>query len=127
MNHFTDGQYAACVGIDWADTKHDVCLQAAGCEQREFSCLPHQVDDIEQSCDKSEAFFHDITLLPRHGTFSRKERKCYPCLRKDVLPMCRVGQTLDQEGRDAALHHGQHLAQGCWLGSKEESERKWER
>ena len=48
MNHFTDGQYAAYVGIDWADTKHDVCLQAPGCEQREFSCLPHQVDDIEQ-------------------------------------------------------------------------------
>ena len=46
---------------------------------------------IEQSGDKSETFFHDITLLPRHGTFSRKGRKCYPCLRKDVLPMCRVG------------------------------------
>jgi transposase len=48
MNHFRDGQYAAYIGIDWADTKHDVCLQAQGCEQREFSCLPHQVDDIEQ-------------------------------------------------------------------------------
>jgi len=48
MSHLTDGQYTAYIGIDWADTKHDVCLQAQGCEQREFSCLPHQVDDIEQ-------------------------------------------------------------------------------
>ena len=30
MNHFTDGQYTAYIGIDWADTKHDICLQAAG-------------------------------------------------------------------------------------------------
>jgi hypothetical protein len=48
MNHLTDGQYTAYIGIDWADTKHDVCLQAQGYEQREFACLPHQVDDIEQ-------------------------------------------------------------------------------
>ena len=48
MNPFTNGPYTAYIGIDWADTKHDVCLQAAECEQREFTCLPHQVDDIEQ-------------------------------------------------------------------------------
>jgi transposase len=27
---------AAFVGLDWADAKHDICLQAAGTEQREF-------------------------------------------------------------------------------------------
>ena len=48
MNHFTDGQFTAHIGIDGADTKHDVCLQAAGSGQREFTCLPHQVADIEQ-------------------------------------------------------------------------------
>jgi len=48
MNHLTEGQYTAYIGIDWADTKHDICLQAAGCEQRQFTCLPHQVADIEQ-------------------------------------------------------------------------------
>ncbi len=47
MNHFTDSPYTAYIGIDWADTKHDVCLQAAGSEQREFACLPHQVGEIE--------------------------------------------------------------------------------
>jgi hypothetical protein len=48
MNHFKDGQFTAYIGIDWADTKHDVCLQAAGSRQREFTCLAHQVADIEQ-------------------------------------------------------------------------------
>ena len=47
MNHFTHGQYTAYVGIDWADTKHDICLQAANTNQLEFDCIPHQVDDIE--------------------------------------------------------------------------------
>jgi hypothetical protein len=34
-------EFAAFIGIDWADRKHDVCLQAAGSEQREcFSLTP---------------------------------------------------------------------------------------
>jgi transposase len=48
MNHLRDGQYTAYIGIDWADTKHDICLQAANTNQLEFDCIPHQVDDIEQ-------------------------------------------------------------------------------
>ena len=48
MNHYKHSPYTAYIGIDWADTKHDICLQAAGSEQREFACLPHQVGDIEQ-------------------------------------------------------------------------------
>jgi len=48
MNHFCDHQYTAFIGIDWADTKHDICLQAADSDQREFACIPHQVDRIEQ-------------------------------------------------------------------------------
>jgi transposase len=47
MNHVTGDQYTALIGIDWADAKHDVCLQAAGSEQREFDCIPHQVEQIE--------------------------------------------------------------------------------
>ena len=39
--------FTAFVGIDWADTKHDVCLQAAGNEQREFDCIAHQVARID--------------------------------------------------------------------------------
>ncbi len=48
MKHLSGGQYTAFIGIDWADAKHDVCLQAADSEQREFDCIPHQVGRIEQ-------------------------------------------------------------------------------
>ena len=39
--------FTAYIGIDWADAKHDGCLQAAGKEHREFFCIPHQVDAID--------------------------------------------------------------------------------
>jgi len=48
MNSATDLEYAAFVGIDWADRKHDVCLQAAGSSQREFSELAHRPESIVQ-------------------------------------------------------------------------------
>jgi hypothetical protein len=38
---------SAHVGIDGADTKHDVCLQAADSEQREFDRFAHQVGRID--------------------------------------------------------------------------------
>ncbi len=37
--HFDE--YAAFVGIDWADRKHDICLQSAGSDQREPSQIQH--------------------------------------------------------------------------------------
>jgi Transposase len=42
-----DAEFAAFVGIDWADAKHDICLQVANCEEREFAVLPHRADAIE--------------------------------------------------------------------------------
>jgi len=48
MKSLSDKPFTAFIGIDWADTKHDICLQAAGSEQHEFDCIPHQVDRIEQ-------------------------------------------------------------------------------
>ena len=48
MRRLTDDKpFTAYIGIDWADSKHDACLQAAGSEQREFTCFSHQVDRIE--------------------------------------------------------------------------------
>jgi transposase len=41
-------QFTAYVGIDWADTKHDICLQAAGDIRHEFDCIPHQVARIDE-------------------------------------------------------------------------------
>ena len=41
-------QFTAYVGIDWADTKHDICLQAAGDTEHQFDCIPHQVARIDE-------------------------------------------------------------------------------
>ena len=39
MPRLPQEEFAAFVGIDWADAKHDVCLQAVGDDKREFSRL----------------------------------------------------------------------------------------
>ena len=48
MNLPVDDQFTAYIGLDWANSKHDVCIQAADSEQCEFGLVPHQVDQIEQ-------------------------------------------------------------------------------
>ncbi len=40
--------YKAFVGIDWADKKHDICLQPAGSTKREFYSIPHDVKKIDE-------------------------------------------------------------------------------
>jgi len=40
-------EIADFIGIDWADPKHDICLQAANAARRESSVLPHRPDAIE--------------------------------------------------------------------------------
>jgi hypothetical protein len=47
MTRLPMDEFAAFVGLDWADAKHDVCLQAAGSQKREFSVLEHQPDTID--------------------------------------------------------------------------------
>ncbi len=39
--------FAAAVGIDWADRKHDICLQVAGSTKREFCVLEHKPEAID--------------------------------------------------------------------------------
>ena len=48
MKSQSDMEFTVFVGLDWADKKHDICLQAAGCEDREFDRFAHQVAAIEQ-------------------------------------------------------------------------------
>ena len=48
MSLLPEQGFTAYVGIDWADTKHDICLQAAGDTRRESSCIRHQVADIDE-------------------------------------------------------------------------------
>ena len=48
MNTLSTVQFTAFIGIDWADVKHDVCVQAAGGDEREFDVIPHQVEQIDE-------------------------------------------------------------------------------
>ena len=48
MGTLNESDYVAFVGIDWADKKHDVCLQAVDSEQREFVVIPNKVERIEE-------------------------------------------------------------------------------
>jgi transposase len=43
----SDPEFAAFIGIDWADRKHDVCLVAAGAQTLEPSVLEHRPAAIE--------------------------------------------------------------------------------
>ena len=44
----TPKQFAAFVGLDWADQKHDLCLSTAGSEKVEYSVLEQSPEAIEQ-------------------------------------------------------------------------------
>jgi len=48
MNTLASFEFTAYIGIDWADTKHDLCIQPAGSPDREFARIAHQPQDIEQ-------------------------------------------------------------------------------
>ena len=48
MNAFSTNSFSAYIGIDWADAKHDICLQAANDNQRTFSIIEHQVEKIDE-------------------------------------------------------------------------------
>ncbi len=45
--HEDQSQFAAFIGIDWPDRKHDICLQVAGSNDNEFSVLEHRPAAIE--------------------------------------------------------------------------------
>jgi transposase len=48
MNTLASFEFTARIGIDWSDTTHDICLQPAGSDEREFDRIAHQPKDIEQ-------------------------------------------------------------------------------
>jgi transposase len=50
--------FAALIGLDWADAKHDVCLQAAGSERREFLVLEHSPEAIDAWVQTLRTRFH---------------------------------------------------------------------
>ena len=46
MKPQSNPSFTAYVGIDWADRKHDFCLQAADSDQREFGTMDHSPEVI---------------------------------------------------------------------------------
>lgn len=59
MNHALDHSFAAFIGIDWADNKHDICLQAADAPGPEYAVLTHSPEAIEQwALGLQERFAH---------------------------------------------------------------------
>ena len=58
MERVAQEEFAALVGLDWADAKHDVCLQAAGAERREFLILEHSPEAIDAWVQTLRTRFH---------------------------------------------------------------------
>src|SRR5262245_54981501 len=50
--------FAAFIGLDWADAKHDVGLQASGTEHREFLRLEHSPEEINAWVQTLRTRFH---------------------------------------------------------------------
>ena len=48
MDTLNVSAYSAFIGIDWADAKHDVCIQGGDGAGREFAVIPHQVERIDE-------------------------------------------------------------------------------
>jgi transposase len=46
MTGIATDEFAAFIGLDWADAKHDICLQVAGSDKREFMVLEHRPEVI---------------------------------------------------------------------------------
>lgn len=46
MKSESGGSFAAYVGVDWADSKHDFCLQAADSDRREPGVVAHTPEAI---------------------------------------------------------------------------------
>ncbi len=47
MKRTAEHEFVAFIGIDWADVKHDICLQVAHDDQREFSVVVHRPEAIQ--------------------------------------------------------------------------------
>ena len=48
MNDSVSVEFTAFIGIDWADTKHDICIHPSGSGQREFDRIVHNPLHIER-------------------------------------------------------------------------------
>jgi transposase len=57
MNDTPPSDFAAFIGIDWADRKHDVCVQAAGANKPQHRVIAHTPEAIDAwACELRERF-----------------------------------------------------------------------
>jgi transposase len=63
MKPQSNSAFTAFVGIDWADKKHDFCMQAAGSDQRVFGTLDHSPEAIMQwACSLRDRYGGPIAI-----------------------------------------------------------------
>ncbi|WP_370278575.1 IS110 family transposase [Pontibacterium sp.] len=48
MDVLNQTSFTAFIGIDWADSKHDICIQSPDISEREFDVISHQVERIDE-------------------------------------------------------------------------------
>jgi len=86
MNPFSE--FAAIIGIDWADRKHDLCLKIFGSDALEYSILEHKPEAIDDWAHDLRVRFHGrpvaicignqdthpLTLLPKAGIMENINR-----------------------------------------------------
>src|SRR6266516_4639785 len=70
MTHVSHEAFAAFVGIDWADAKHDVCLQPAGSAQRESFQLAHTPEALDAwaTTMRTRGHGYPVALCPERTT-----------------------------------------------------------
>ena len=91
-------QFAAFVGIDWADQKHAWCLQAAGSTQRQSGELEHKVETVEawvaQLCQRFGGKPIAVALEQTKGALVYMLAK-YDCLHLFPVPSTMVASLRD--------------------------------
>ena len=57
-------EFTAYVDIDWADKKHETCVQTTQSNQREFVVIPHQVKSIDEWVQSSSSTLWKPSFVP---------------------------------------------------------------
>jgi transposase len=99
-----DAEYAALVGIDWADTQHDCCLRATGADQEEYGVLGHLPEAIDHWARELAARFPGgkiaVCLEPSKG------RLIYALLKYDHLVLYPINPRMLAKCREAFVPSG---------------------
>jgi len=62
MDTLNTTSFTAFIGIDWADAKHDICIQSAD-DEREFDVIAHKVELIDKwACTMRQRFGSPIAV-----------------------------------------------------------------